>query len=320
MATSSPTSYAQLIAQDLRQRYGLNNAGIAAFLGNFQEESGITPWAYNAGEGAHGFAQWENGRFTALAAIGRRLGVTDWTSHAQGQKQAQAEIIQLNHELDTGYSGVIAALRQTTDVNTAAQIVQSRFEVSDPSTLGIRQGNARTFYSQLQAGTLKVAGGTLHGITGGAGLIPKGAPPLPFDPSGNAHPGALTGKIRAEVIAWIEWARNKKLDLGPNAIKLPSNAVLQKADTQTLRAWFDSAYYDVTGTTTKGKLKPNPITQAIEDAAAAILGPIGKYMVDAFFVIAGALCIILAFVLLAHDAGASTPSASFAEPENLDTE
>lgn len=151
MSIAATSSYEQQIADNLSQ-FGLNTAGVSAFEGNFQVESGFNPNAYNAGENAHGFAQWEGGRWTALQALARKLGLAPTS--------AQAELAYLDQELSGPYSSVISQLRGVTDPSAAAQIVQSRYEGSTPDSLPQRQSNARAIYAQLAGG---------KPLTGGSG-------------------------------------------------------------------------------------------------------------------------------------------------------
>lgn len=173
----------QALYDNLRNVLHLSNVGAAAFLGNFKIESSFNPNAYNAGENAHGFAQWENGRWLGAG------GLQGW-AHAHGFRDAtstQAEIAFLDHELTGPYRSVLEQVRGTNNVYTAAQIVQSQYEGSTPDSLGARQAAAAGILGQISHG---------HRLTGGARTAPTAA-------TGTGHgaaagwsiPGGLGGAI-----------------------------------------------------------------------------------------------------------------------------
>lgn len=138
--STNQTANVSLLAQTLA-RLGLNQAGQAAFLGNFQTESGFDPNAYNANEGAVGFAQWEKGRFTALQSYAQSTGGSVYSANTQAGFLAQ--------ELTGPYAGVLAQVKAVTAGNNTesgaqqgASIVQSQYEGSTPDSLGARMANA----------------------------------------------------------------------------------------------------------------------------------------------------------------------------------
>lgn len=300
MATTANRNYARLIATDLRKRYHLNNAGVGAFLGNLKWESSFNPNAYNAGENAHGWAQWEGGRWVTLQAIGRRLGVSPTSP--------KAELAMLNHELDTGYSGVIASLHTTSNVDVAAQIVQSRFEGSDPSTLPQRTALARAFAGQLDAGTLHTGGKLPKGIFTAVGVPsangPLGGAPYPWD-SGSKVPSSLTPTQRSRIIAWLVKVSGKPAFIGgTNPVYTPAD-LAGKSD-KALAAIY---YYVYRGYTGAGGLSKNPQGKIpiLQDAIHGVTGEIksvltwlGHELENIALVIFGIILIVLGIVVLSH--------------------
>jgi hypothetical protein len=130
--------------------YGLDNVHIAAILGNLDTESGFDPKAYNPGENAIGIAQWEGSRRTALQAFAahRNTSETDLAT----------QVAFLWREL--GQRGQRGGFLATSGVNAAAHYWQSQFEVSDPSTLGAREANARSILATIRGhGTAGLHGG-----------------------------------------------------------------------------------------------------------------------------------------------------------------
>ena len=72
---------------------GLPDYLIAGIVGNLSVESGFSPTAYNAGEGAIGLAQWEGGRRTALQ---------QWAAaHGGTETDLQMQLSFLWHEMNT---------------------------------------------------------------------------------------------------------------------------------------------------------------------------------------------------------------------------
>lgn len=137
---TSPQANEQAIVSDLERAFGLSAQQADAFAGNFQVESGFDPNAYNANENAHGYAQWEGPRWTALQAYAAKLGLAPTSQ--------QAELGYLNQELSGPYASVIANLKAAgNNIATDAQIVQSQYEGSTPASLGQRQADAAAIAS-----------------------------------------------------------------------------------------------------------------------------------------------------------------------------
>jgi hypothetical protein len=101
---------------------GLTAAQAAGVAGNVQIESGLNPSAYNAKEGAIGFAQWEGPRRTALRDFAAALG--------KSETDASAQLQFMWHELNGSESGALAALRATTTPAEAAAVFDQKYERS----------------------------------------------------------------------------------------------------------------------------------------------------------------------------------------------
>jgi tape measure domain-containing protein len=144
----------RMIAQFLASK-GLDRAHIAAILGNLKTESGFSPTAYNAAEGAIGIAQWEGSRRTALRAFAAR--------HGASETNLPVQLAFMWRELRQ--RGQLGGFVHTHGVNRAAQFWQSQFEVSDPSSLGDRQANARALFGMLGSGAITATGGASGAVS-----------------------------------------------------------------------------------------------------------------------------------------------------------
>lgn len=137
---------------------GLSDAAIAGILGNMRVESSFNTGAYNSGEGAVGLVQWEGGRDDAMRA---------WASaHGLSSSSVQGQLGYIWHELTTGYSGVLAQLRNASSASQAATIWDSEYERSAGTTRQQRIDSANSF----MATGLRTDGGG----SGGVGSVPGG--------------------------------------------------------------------------------------------------------------------------------------------------
>jgi hypothetical protein len=126
------------IAQDLKSRYGLNNAQIAGVLGNLQQESGLQG-NINQGGAAGGpsgnFAD-DNANGWGLAQWGgaRKQGEIDYAKqHNLDPGSLEANIGYMNQELDTTYSKTISDIKNTSTPEDAALVWDKDYEqASDP--------------------------------------------------------------------------------------------------------------------------------------------------------------------------------------------
>lgn len=123
------------------QSLGFTKAGRAGALGNIQVESGFSPTAYNAGEGAIGICQWELGRRTALQAYAKAHGSTETDLNMQlGYMRA---------ELLSSKSPVYLYMRATGDPSSAAAYWDQYYEGSAGTTRQERISNAVSIYAGL---------------------------------------------------------------------------------------------------------------------------------------------------------------------------
>ena len=135
------------------QSWGFSRGGRAGALGNLQVESGFSPTAGNANEGAIGIAQWEGGRRTALQQMAASMGLQETDGNAQ--------LAFMKHELDTSRADVYAYMIAAVDPVSAAAYWDSRYEVSAGTTRGEREANAKAIYAQLGSNSGSVGGRTL---------------------------------------------------------------------------------------------------------------------------------------------------------------
>lgn len=175
------------IWQFLTGNLGESAAQAAGVEGNWQVETGGTfsPTAYNPAEGAHGIGQWEGSRWTALQNFAKSIGRAplDLTTQL------------LFFAKEAAQRGNLAALAKTNDPTSAATVIQSQFEVSDPASLGQRQADARSIYaSASKYGTPHPLAGVPSTSSGADPLLGlPGTPSIPTPSSiGNAVMTAVT--------------------------------------------------------------------------------------------------------------------------------
>jgi peptidoglycan hydrolase-like protein with peptidoglycan-binding domain len=114
-------------------------AGIA---GNLQVESGFNPNIQgdkNLSTPSVGIAQWREDRLHNLQMFAQQNG-RSWND-------LNVQLSFIIYELKTRYKNVDSLIRQSNDVNQIVQIVQSKYEVSTPQSLGSRQQYANLFYN-----------------------------------------------------------------------------------------------------------------------------------------------------------------------------
>lgn len=166
----------------LRGNLHLNPGAAAGVEGNWITESGLRSTAYNPGENAHGYAQWEGGRWSGPGGL-------QAFAAARGQSPTNP-LVQLQFfAAEIRARGQLGTLRQITDPTQAAAFIQSQYEVSDPSTLGAREANARAVYaSASKYGTPHPLKGVGAGTGGGTGGF-QGFGPGDLIPGFNLIPG-----------------------------------------------------------------------------------------------------------------------------------
>lgn len=114
----------------------------SGIVGNIQVESGFNPNIQgdtNLSTPSVGIAQWREGRLTNLKRFAQHNG-RPWND-------LNVQLSFIIHELNTTHKNADTLIRQSNDVNQIAQIVQSKYEVSTPHSLGSRQQYANLFYN-----------------------------------------------------------------------------------------------------------------------------------------------------------------------------
>lgn len=163
---------------------GLSSAQAAGVAGNLKIESGYSPTAYNAHEGAIGIAQWRLGRRTALQAFAAKRGTTE--------RDLMTQLEFLWHELTGSELAAGNALRATTTVADAAAVFDAKFERSSGQHRTQRQSAATLIYQQIVGGSLGAGSGGFGG--GGAFDVQEPWLPLPVTPGSPAGSTILTVK------------------------------------------------------------------------------------------------------------------------------
>jgi len=112
-----------------------NKNAVAGIAGNIQVESGFSPTALNAGEGAIGLCQWELGRRTNLQAFAKLRGKTE------ADLATQVAFI--------FYEGVPAGVLSATSPADAASIFDEQYERSAGTSRSARISAAESIYKTL---------------------------------------------------------------------------------------------------------------------------------------------------------------------------
>lgn len=135
---------------------GLSPDQAAGVAGNLEVESGLSPTAYNKGEGALGLAQWEKGRLTQLQQFAAQNGTqaTDF----------QTQLAFLGNELHGSESGALQKLQATSDPASAAAVFDQYYERSSGSARATRVAKAKA----IAAGQ-DPSGGTATGSSSATG-------------------------------------------------------------------------------------------------------------------------------------------------------
>lgn len=155
---------------------GLPDYLIAGIVGNLSVESGFSPTAYNAGEGAIGLAQWEGGRRTALQ---------QWAAaHGGTETDLQMQLSFLWHEMNTTESANWQQVQQAKTVQQAATYWDQYYERSSGSTRQDRIDRAVQFSNTGELSSANNTGGSVPssggynadaGTGGGGGGAPTKA-------------------------------------------------------------------------------------------------------------------------------------------------
>jgi hypothetical protein len=132
-----PGGAASQIYQGLIAR-GFNSAQAAALVGNMQVESGFSPNAYNAGEGAVGLIQWENERRANLNAFAAAQG--------KPSNDLGVQLDFIKHEMSGSEAGNSRAFLAATDVASANHALHQYIRYGSP-TEGTRLANAQAVAS-----------------------------------------------------------------------------------------------------------------------------------------------------------------------------
>jgi hypothetical protein len=127
----------------MTQHYGLTPVQASGILGNIQTESSFRTNAYNEGEGAIGFAQWEGGRRTALENFANQHNkpVTDW----------QVQVDYLMSELHGPENQAWQAIQSSSTPAQAARAFDMYYERSSGSSREERAANANNIFKQVKS-------------------------------------------------------------------------------------------------------------------------------------------------------------------------
>ena len=100
--------------------HGFTDAQAAAFVGNFQQESGLNPAIVQPNGEGHGLAQWGGGRFRALTAFAAQHG-KPWTDLG-------TQLAFVMYELSGSESAAMRAIKGAGTVDEAVNAIGSAYE------------------------------------------------------------------------------------------------------------------------------------------------------------------------------------------------
>jgi hypothetical protein len=129
------------------QSKGLSKAQAAGIVGNFMQESSLTP-GDNSASGL-GLAQWIGGRRTAEVAYAKGLGLNPLSENAELQFAW--------HELNTSEKGALTALRGASSPAEAAKIFEKLYERAGIPALSNREAYANAAFAASGAPSIRKA-------------------------------------------------------------------------------------------------------------------------------------------------------------------
>jgi Phage tail lysozyme len=160
---------------------GFNPAQSAALVGNMQVESGFSPNAYNAGEGAVGLIQWENERRTNLNNFAAAQG--------KSANDLGTQLDFIKHEMGGTEAANSRAFLAATDVASANAALHQYIRYGSP-TEGTRLANAQA----VASGNFPAGGNVSTGSVAAAGAPAAQTPQTAAPPSMGSMIGqALAG-------------------------------------------------------------------------------------------------------------------------------
>ena len=133
---------------------GFSDAQAAAWVGNFQQESGLRPSAIQPNGQGHGLAQWGDGRWAALQAYAK--------THKKPWTDMGLQLSFVMHELKGPESAAYSAIKGAKTIEAATNAIGSKYERY--GIKGDRSGPARDAYQKF-AGKYE-AGGIVPGPLG----------------------------------------------------------------------------------------------------------------------------------------------------------
>ena len=136
------------------KQHGFTDEQAAAWVGNFQQESGLNPAIVQPNGEGHGLAQWGHGRFDALVAFAK--------SHDKPWQDMGVQLAFVMHELAGAESAAYQAIKAAKSVLDATNAIGSKYERYGIS--GDRSGPAMDAYRKF-AGKYDV-GGEIPGSEG----------------------------------------------------------------------------------------------------------------------------------------------------------
>ena len=170
---------------DFFRAAGFTEAQAAAWVGNLQQESGLSTTAYNSSSGATGLAQWLGGRLTGLRSFAAERG--------QNVNSLKTQLDYILWELQGPESAAASAIRGADTLHEAVNAIAFRYERMGANEVGDRFSPAQTAYERFGKG--HAAGGFVGGEAGYA--------------RGGELPGVRQGEPMSIVAHAGEWILNR---------------------------------------------------------------------------------------------------------------
>lgn len=260
---------------------GLSQAGAAAALGNAEVETGGTfsPTAYNPGEQAIGFVQWEGGRRAALQAYAAAHGGKETDIRIQLGFWAQ----ELTNPANFAVLSKLRSARTSSDAAAAAAYYDANYERSSGAARGTRVADSQTIYQQIQSQQLtpqKAPAGTPSPAGGAAGGDP------PYGPNDLSVGQKLSPEQRSRIIAWL-----KSRGVTGSLTKLPDAMLIAQY----------AAEYEI------WKVNHDPL---VNNPLSGILGGVTTLVVKGVFTLGGLGLVVLGLAAAARPAAEDAAGAA----------
>jgi hypothetical protein len=213
--------------------HGFTDEQAAAWVGNFQQESGLNPAIIQPNGEGHGLAQWGGGRFAALQAFAR--------AHKKPWTDMGTQLAFVMYELQGSESAAYRAIKAAKSIEAATNAIGSAYERY--GIKGDRSGPARAAFERF-AGKFD-AGGEIPGSAGEPVSILAHAREWVLNPSQQGFLASLIGTGRDTLKAMLGFTGGPLGFQGGGEVKRLTRRVARGLNPDDLLEGVDKALADV---------------------------------------------------------------------------